>query len=104
MPHSRFKRKATEFEAEVGKCPCGQTFEYTSERDRKMKLRKGRADLIHRRLCSNPPVAFDKIKVPKKACTLREQQLNEAERMRKVHNEPCGVPLISIHLDKYYHS
>ena len=80
MPHSSFKRKATEFEAGVGKCPCGQTFEYTSERDMKMKLR------IHRRLCSNPPVAFDKIRVSKKACTLREQQLNEAERVRKVHN------------------
>ena len=39
MPHSSFKRKATEFEAGVGKCPCGQTFEYTSERDMKMKLR-----------------------------------------------------------------
>ena len=39
---------------------------------------------IHRRFCSNPPVAFDKIVIPKKSCTLREQQLNEAER--KVHN------------------
>ena len=33
-----------------------------------------------------PPVAFDKIRVPKKATTLREQQLAEAERMCKVHN------------------
>ena len=41
---------------------------------------------IHRRFCSNPPVAFNKIRVPKKACMLREQQLNEAERIRKVHN------------------
>ena len=24
--------------------------------------------------------------------------------MRKVHNEPCSVPLISIHLDKYYYA
>ena len=31
MLHSSFKRKATEFEAEVGKCPCGQTFECASE-------------------------------------------------------------------------
>ena len=36
--------------------------------------------------CSNSPVAFDKIRVPKKAMTLREQQLAEAERMHKVHN------------------
>ena len=85
MPDCSSKRKATEFGAGVGRCSCGQTFEYTSERDMKMKLR------IHHRFCSNPPVAFDKIRVPKKACTLREQQLNEAERMRKVHNEPCGL-------------
>ena len=46
---------------------------------------------IHRRFCSSPPVAIDKIRVPRKACMLREQQLNEAEKMRKVHNEPCGL-------------
>ena len=43
-------------------------------------------DPMHHRFCSNPPVAFDKISVPKKACTMglqgpglcpmREQQLN----------------------------
>ena len=80
MPHSNFKRKATEFEVGVGRCSCGQTFECASERELAMKCR------MHRRFCSNPPVAFDKIKVSKKACTMREQQLNEAERMRKVHN------------------
>ena len=41
---------------------------------------------MHLRFCSNLPVAFDKIGIPKKACTMREQQLNEAERIRKVHN------------------
>ena len=45
-----------------------------------MKLR------MHHRFCSNPPVAFDKIGIPKKAMTLREQQLAEAERMKKVLN------------------
>ena len=80
MPHSNFKDKAYEFKLEIGKCPCGHTFEYTSERDMAMKLR------MHHRFCSNPPVAFDKIGIPKKATTLREQQLAEAERMRKVHN------------------
>ena len=80
MPHSNFKDKAYEFNSRIGKSPCGKTFEYTSERDMKMKLR------MHRRFCSNPPVAFDKIEIPKKAMTLREQQLTEAERMRKVHN------------------
>ena len=80
MPHSNFKRKATESEAGVGRCSCGQTFECASEREFAMKRR------IRRRFCSNPPVAFDKISVSKKACTMREQQLNEAERIRKVHN------------------
>ena len=80
MPHSNFKRKATEFEAGVGRCSCGQTFECASKRELAMKRR------MHHRFCSNPPVAFDKISVPKKAYTMREQQLNEAERTRKVHN------------------
>ena len=80
MPHSNFKRKAIEFEAGVGRCSCCQTFECASERELAMK--RG----MHHRFCSNPLVAFDKIKVSKKACTMREQQLNEAERMCKVHN------------------
>ena len=80
MPHNNFKRKATEFEAGVGTCSCGQTFECASERELAMKLR------MHCRYCSNPPAAFDKISVPKKACMMREQRLNEAERMHTVHN------------------
>ena len=80
MPHSNFKNKAYEFNSGIGKCPCGQTFEYTSERDMKMKLR------MHLRFCCNLPKGFEKIGIPKKAMTLREQQLAEAERMHKVHN------------------
>ena len=80
MPHSNFKERSQEFNTGVGKCPCGQTFEYTSERDIKMKLR------MHHRFCSNPPKGFYKIGILKKAMTLREQQLNEAEKMKKVHN------------------
>ena len=80
MPHSNFKERSQEFNTGVGKCPCDQTFEYTSERDMKMKLQ------MHCRFCSNPPKGFNKIGIPKKAMTLREQQLNEAERMCKVHN------------------
>ena len=78
MPHSNFKERSQEFNTGVGKCPCGQTFEYTSERDMKMKLR-----MRHR---FNPPKGFYKIGILKKATTLREQQLNEAEMMHKVHN------------------
>ena len=85
MPHSNFKERSQEFNKGIGKCPCGQTFEYTSERDMKMKLR------MHCRFCSNPPKGFDKIGIPKKACTMREQQLNEAERIRKVYNSYLSV-------------
>ena len=80
MPHSNFKERSQEFNTGEGKFPCGQIFEYTSERDMKMKLR------MHLRFCSNLPKGFNKIEIPKKAITLREQQLNEAERMKKVHN------------------
>ena len=80
MLFSNFKRKVTDNGAGVGRCTCGQTFECASERDLAMKRR------IHHRFCSNPPVAFDKIGIPKKSCMLREQQLAEAERMKKVHN------------------
>ena len=80
MPLSNFKRKATDNGPGVGRCSCGQTFECSSEPELAMKRR------MHRRFCSNRPVAFNKISVPKKAFTMREQQLNEAERIRKVHN------------------
>ena len=80
MPHNNFKRKAADNGSGVGRCSCGQTFECASERELAMKRR------MHHGFCSNPPVAFDKISVPKKACTMREQQFNEAERIRKVHN------------------
>ena len=80
MPHSNFKERSHQFNTGVGNCSCSRTFDNTSERDIKMKLR------MHLKFCSNPPKGFDKIRVPKKACTMREQQLNEAERMRSVHN------------------
>ena len=80
MPHSNFKRKVTDNGAGVGRCTCGQTFECASERELAMKCR------IHRRFCSNPPLTFNEIGIPKAACTMREQQLTEAERIRKVHN------------------
>ena len=49
-------------------------FECASKRELAMKCR------IHHRFCSNLPVAFDKIRVSKKACTMREQLLIEYER------------------------
>ena len=80
MPHSNFKERSHKFNLGIGKCPCGQTFEYTSERDMAMKLR------MYHRFCSNPPVAFNMIGIPKKATTLKEHSSYEAERIRKVHN------------------
>ena len=46
MPQSNFKERSQEFNTGVGKCPCGQTFEYTLERDMKMKLQKGPTDSV----------------------------------------------------------
>ena len=80
MPHSNFKSRATEFNTGVGKCSCGQAFEFASKRDMAMKLR------MHLKFCSKPPVACDKVEVPKKATTMGERQLNEYERIRSVHN------------------
>ena len=89
MPHSNFKWKATKFNLRVGKCSCGQTFGRAPqgpgspcalERDMNMKLR------MHRKFCYKTPRVFDEIRIPKKATTLRGQQLNEYERMKKVHN------------------
>ena len=80
MPHINFRSKTTEFNTGVGKCSCGQTFEFTSGRDMAMKLR------MYLKFCSKPPVAFDKVEVHKKAMVMGEQQLNEYESMRKVHN------------------
>ena len=80
MPHSNFKERSRAFNAGVGKCSCGQTVEFASERDQKMKLR------LYLKFCPNLPKSFNLIGIPKKACTMREQQINEAERMKEVHN------------------
>ena len=69
MPHRNFKERSHQFNSGIGKCPCGQTLEYTSERDMKMKLR------MHCRFCFNPPKGFDKIGIPKKAMTLENNSL-----------------------------
>ena len=38
MPHSNFKDEAYAFNTGVGKCSCGKTFEYASERDIKISF------------------------------------------------------------------
>ena len=39
MPHSNFKERSQAFNTGIGKCSCGQIFDFASERDQKMKLR-----------------------------------------------------------------
>ena len=40
---------------------------------------------IHRKFCSNPPVGYEKVRLPKKSMTLEEIQHYEIERNREVH-------------------
>ena len=79
MPHSNFKERSHQFNSGIGEFPCGQTFEYTSERDMKMKLQ------MHSKFCSEPPKSFNMIGIPKKATMLKEHNIYEAERMGSVH-------------------
>ena len=46
---------------------------------------------MHLKFCSKPPVAFDKVEVPKKAMMMGERQLNEYERIRLVHNKYLSI-------------
>ena len=79
MPHSKFKERAHPFNSRVAKCAYGETFNYASERARDMKFR------LHHKVCSKPVArVFKEVRIPKKATTLREQQHNQAKRMRRV--------------------
>ena len=78
MPQSNFKERSHTFNLGVGKCCCGQTFDFESERDVKMKLQ------MHHKFCSNPPKGNNKIGMPKKATTLREYQHYETENIKRV--------------------
>ena len=75
MPHRNFKERFHTFNLGVGKCPCSQTFDFMSEKDMNMKLQ------MHLKFCSNLPKGFDKIRIPKKAMTLREYHNNETEKI-----------------------
>ena len=84
MPHSNFKNKSHTLNSGVRKCSCGQTFDYASERDQKLKFR------LHLKFCSKPPKGFDVIDVSRaqsaeKATMLKEYYNNEFEEMRKLY-------------------
>ena len=73
MPHSNFKKRSYALNSGVGKCSCGQTFDFASEKDMNMKLQ------MHCKFCSDPPEASKSVRIPKKAMTLREKQHYEDE-------------------------
>ena len=76
MLHSNFKERSHQFNLGVAKFLCGQTFDFTSERDWGMKL------CLDHKFCSKPAEGSRQIRTPRKATMLREQQPNEDERMR----------------------
>ena len=78
MPHSKLKGNAHPLNSGTGKCPCGQTFDFASERDRNMKLQ------LHHKFCSKPSEGTDRLRVPRKTMTLGKQQRVEAERRKRV--------------------
>ena len=78
MPHSNFKEKYHLLGSGVGKCPCYKTFDVTSERDQEMKFR------LHHKFYPKL-VGFKQVMISKKAMMPREQQLDDVERKRKVH-------------------
>ena len=41
--------------------------------------------------CSKPPAGFDKIRMPKKATTLKEYYNNEIKSKMKVHNQYLSI-------------
>ena len=80
MPHSNFKDKSHTLSSGAGKCSRGQTFDYASERDRKLKVR------LHHKFCTKPPKDSIEIGAPKarsaeKATTLKEYYNNESEKL-----------------------
>ena len=94
MPHSNFKERSYTLNTGVGKCSCGQTFDFASEKDMNMKLQ------MHRKFCPKPSEGSEPVRMPKKAMMLREKQHYEAERIRRVHD--YHYQYLS-NLDRYYH-
>ena len=66
MPHSNFKMRSNILHSGMSKCPCGQTFDFASERDREMKLR------MHRKFRSKT-VGSKQLMIPKKTITPQDR-------------------------------
>ena len=67
-PHSTFKEKAHPLNPGVGKCPCGQTFDYASERDWDTKFR------LHSKVCPKLAKGSKLVRIPKKVMTLKDNR------------------------------
>ena len=80
MPHSNCKQRSYENNTGVGKCSCGQTFDYSSPRDMELKCK------LHRRFCQNPPKGEQKLGIPMRATTFMEHQTGASKRRRELHN------------------
>ena len=80
MPDSNFKARPTYLDAGMGKCPCGQTFNYESEREWKMKIR------LDKKSCDKF-LGSSFTKKPRKAMTAKELQHLKAERSRELHQQ-----------------
>ena len=73
MPHSTFRNRHLQLSSGVAKCPCGQTFDYESDRDQEVKIR------MHNKFCDR--LGDPKIKrQPRKAMTLKDFQRMKVER------------------------
>ena len=81
MPHSNFKQRSYENNTGVGKCSCGQTFDYSSPRDMELKRK------LHGRFCKNPPKGEQKLGIPMRATTFMEHQTDTSKRRRELHNK-----------------
>ena len=80
MPHSSHKQKLLQYDnSRIMKCPCGQTFNFESEREQYMKFR------MHRKFCPNLPKGIKEVSSPNKAMTLRGNYLYKTEKSRRVH-------------------
>ena len=74
MLHSTFIERSNIYNPGIGKCSCGQAFNFASERDMKMMLR------MHPKFFTDYPEGPRQIIMPMKAMTPRERQQHGLKR------------------------
>ena len=65
-------------ESGARRCTCGQIFKFGSQRELDMRCR------LHLRFCTIPPIGTIEGGVSRGEFTIKEQMVNQAERMFKV--------------------